>query len=154
MDEPLPSEPERDPVHAPPFWLSHHRFADRHACFACGPLFVCARCLGTYPVLLVVLAYQLKRPFAPPRLDVDPLLLVGLALPAVLDWSLGQLTRWRGHNAIRFASGVLLGGSLGRAIYMNMRQPGSPLVYGFLLGLCAVAGIVWGLRQVLRFPGR
>lgn len=150
MDDLLPGDAPREPVYAPPFWLSHHRFAERHACFVCGPVFLCARCLGTYPVLLLVLAYQLRRPFAPPSLPADPFILYGLALPAVLDWSAGQLLRWRGHNGVRLVTGALLGVSLGRAVYMNMRHPGLPLVYGFLLGLCAVAGIVWGLKQVLR----
>lgn len=148
MDE-LPTYEPKDPVYAPPFWLSHHRWDERHKCVELNHTFFCARCLGTYPTLFALLVFQLHKPMAPPALALDPWILYGLAAPAVLDWSLGQLTAWRGSNAVRFVSGVLLGGALGRAVYVNMRHPGSALVYGFLLALCGVAGIVWGLRQVL-----
>lgn len=134
---------------APPFWLSHHRLEEGHKCFRVGPWHVCSRCVGTYPVLFAALALQLRRPFAPVHLDLDPVLFLALPLPAVLDWSVGQLTRWRGHNLLRLVTGALLGASLGRCIYVNMRHAGDARVFLQLLGLSAVAGIVWGLRQVL-----
>jgi uncharacterized membrane protein len=139
-------------TYAPPFWLSHHRAEDAHKCFRLGGIHLCARCAGTYPVLLVVLVLQLRRPFAPVHLESDPWLFLALPLPAVTDWTLGQLTRWRGNNLVRFVSGCLLGGSLGRLVYVNLRQPGDPRVFLEILGLCAVAGIVWGIRQVLGLP--
>ncbi len=139
---------------APPFWLSHHRLDEAHKCVRVGPGYVCSRCLGTYPVLLAALAWQLRRPFAPLHLDLDPVLFFALPLPALLDWSVGQLTRWRGSNVLRLVTGVLLGASLGRCIYVNMRHPGDPKVFLELLGLSAVAGIVWGIRQVLGLPGK
>ena len=132
-----------------PFWLSHHRAEEAYKCFRVGPWHVCSRCLGTYPVLFAALVLQLRRPFAPVHLDTDLWLFAGLPLPAVLDWSVGQLTRWRGNNGVRLASGLLLGASLGRCIYVNMRHPGDVRVFVQLLGLSAVAGVVWGIRQVL-----
>jgi uncharacterized membrane protein len=136
-------------TYAPPFWLSHHRSEEAYKCFNVGGLHVCSRCLGTYPVLFAALVVQLKRPLAPPALGIDPWLFFALPVPAVLDWSVGQLTRWRGNNLLRLLSGCLLGAGIGRCIYVNMRHPGDVRVFEQLLGLCAVAGIVWGIRQVL-----
>lgn len=143
-----------EPTWAPPFWLSHHRFGERQKCVHVGGAYVCARCLATYPVMLAVLALQLRRPMAPLVLPFDALLLFALPIPAALDWAAGQLTAWRGSNALRFASGLLLGGSLGRAAYLYLRHPRDPRVFTYALAGVALGGIVWGLRQVLRKPPR
>lgn len=143
-----------EPTWAPPFLLSHHRFDERHRCFRLGGAYVCSRCLATYPVLCAALALQLHRPMAPLWLPFDWALLYLLPLPAVLDWVAGQLTGWKGSNALRFASGLLLGTGLGRAAYLYLRHPRDVRVFAFGLGLVGVAGITWGLRQVLRKPPR
>jgi len=147
--DPPGSDERPPPTYAQPFWLSHHRHAQRHACFAWGGVHVCARCLGTYPVLFAVLALQLHRPMAPLHLSFDPWLLFALPLPAVIDWSVGQLTAWRGLNGVRLLTGGLLGVALGRALYIHMRHPGTAQIYVFGLAGVAVAGIVWGLRVLL-----
>ena len=144
MSDALPA-----PTYAPPFWLSHHRFEDRHRCFHIGGFHLCSRCLATYPVLFAALAMQLHRPMAPVSHPWDRWILFALAAPALLDWGLGQLSSWKGRNALRFATGLLLGCSLGRALYIHMRHPGTPLIYAYGLALMGFAAIVWGLRQVL-----
>jgi uncharacterized membrane protein len=148
MTELLPDAPA-EPAYAPPFWLSHHRFAERDRCFRLAGVHLCSRCLATYPVIFAALTLQLHRPMAPLAHPLDGWILFALPLPALLDWALGQLTGWKGNNALRFVSGALLGISLGRALYIHIRHPGTPLVYAYGLGLAGFAGIVWGLRQVL-----
>ena len=137
------------PAFAPPFYLSHQRWDARHKCFNLAGMHVCARCLGTYPVLFAVLAWQLRRPMAPIDHPWDLWLLFVLPIPALVDWAFGQLTAWRGSNALRLGSGALLGAALGRALYIHMRHPGTVKIYAFGLVLVGFAGIVWGLRQVL-----
>jgi uncharacterized membrane protein len=136
-------------VYAPPFWLSHHRLEDVHKCFVVGGIHICSRCLGTYPVLFATLVVQLKRPFAPVVLPYDPWLFFVLPLPALVDWAASQFSWWRGNNALRFLSGCVLGVGLGRCVYVNMRHPGDVRVLVQVAGLSIIAGIVWGLRQML-----
>jgi hypothetical protein len=102
-------------------------------------------------VLFLALAVQLHRPFAPLHVDWDSVIFWACPVPAVVDWSIGQLTTWRGSNALRVLSGALLGVALGRTVYVNMRHPGDPRVLVEVLGLSAIAGVVWGVRQVLGY---
>ena len=45
------------------FWLSHHHPDEYDRCYAVAGVHVCARCLGTYPVLFFFIAYQLGKIF-------------------------------------------------------------------------------------------
>ena len=153
-DEWVPLQtPEPEPVrYAEPFWLSHHRLEDQHKCLKVWSRWVCTRCLGMYPAMLGLLAWLLWPPLGPKQWEWDKVALWALPVPALLDWSAGQLTRWKGYNALRLGSGVLLGLALGRAVYLNMRTPRHPLVFQMMVGLSAIAGVVWGIRQVLGSP--
>lgn len=144
-----PSSAESGPW-AEPFWLSHHTRDEADRCFRFGALHVCSRCLGTYPVLLLVLVAQLAPPFAPLVHPLDGLLLFALPLPAVVDWLAGMLLGWRGHNGVRLATGLLLGTALGRALYLNMRHPAEPRVLALFGGLVAVALLGVAGRALLR----
>src|SRR5688572_22063144 len=100
------------------FWLSHHRADELHRAYAIGPLRVCARCLGTYPVLFAAVATQISLR-APLEHPADPYLAIGLTLPALIDWSIGRFRPQAGHNLIRTVTGVALGLSLGRTLYVH-----------------------------------
>ncbi|SEU18428.1 DUF2085 domain-containing protein [Stigmatella erecta] len=104
------------------FWLSHHREEEFNRTYVVGGVRLCARCLGTYPVLLAVLGglFGLRAP-----LDWvwDVPAVLGLTLPALVDWAVGRFRPAGGHNAVRTLTGVLLGVALGRSLYVHVQRP-------------------------------
>jgi uncharacterized membrane protein len=120
------------------FWLSHHHPDELDRCYRVGPLHVCARCLGTYPVLFAALAVQFAlHASLASSLDVS----VGLALvaPATLDWAYGRFHPHRFSNPWRTFTGVLLGLGLGRSLFIHLQQPFPTVLIAQLLGVTAVA---------------
>lgn len=106
----------------PPFWLSHHHPEEYGRTYAVGSIRLCARCLGTYPVLFAGLAAQIATR-APLEWRWDPLWSIGLLLPALFDWAYGRFRPHAGSNAIRSVTGVLLGLALARTLYIHLRSP-------------------------------
>lgn len=104
------------------FWLSHHREDEYNRTYVLGGVRVCARCLGTYPVLVAVMAvlFALRAPLDW-RWDVPVVL--GLTLPALVDWALGRFRPAGGSNAVRTLTGVLLGVALGRSLFVHVQRP-------------------------------
>lgn len=104
------------------FWLSHHREDEYNRTYVLGRVRVCARCLGTYPVLAAVLVglFALRAPLVW-KWDVPVVL--GLTLPALVDWALGRFRPSGGSNAVRTLTGVLLGAALGRSLQVHFEQP-------------------------------
>src|SRR5437867_10388003 len=104
------------------FWLSHHREGELHRTYSLGGVRLCARCLGTYPLLFAALAIQIAR-HAPLSTPLDPVLALLLPVPALVDWSVGRFRPHAGNNALRTLTGVLLGASLGRTLYVHFQRP-------------------------------
>jgi uncharacterized membrane protein len=104
------------------FWLSHHPPEEYNRTYLLGGVRVCARCLGTYPVLLAVMMglFAVRAPLAW-RWDVPGVL--GLTLPALVDWAVGRFRPARGSNAVRTLTGVLLGVALGRSLFVHVQKP-------------------------------
>ncbi|HSP77275.1 MAG TPA: DUF2085 domain-containing protein [Myxococcaceae bacterium] len=104
------------------FWLSHHHEEEYNRTYLLGGVRVCARCLGTYPVLLAVLVglFAVRAPLAW-RWDVPVVL--GLTLPALVDWSVGRFRPASGSNVVRTLTGVLLGVALGRSLFVHVQKP-------------------------------
>lgn len=104
------------------FWLSHHPPDELDRCYRFGSVHVCARCLGTYPVMFAAIAAQLvaRAPLSHP-LDVP--LAVGLLLPATLDWAYGRFFPHRFSNAWRTFTGALLGLGLARSLFIHLQRP-------------------------------
>ncbi len=104
------------------FWLSHHHEDEYNRTYLLGGVRVCARCLGTYPVLLAVMMglFAVRAPLAWPW-DVPAVL--GLTLPALVDWSVGRFRPASGSNAVRTLTGVLLGTALGRSLFVHVQKP-------------------------------
>ena len=122
------------------FWLSHHYPDELDRCYRLGPVHVCARCLGTYPVLFALFAAQVVAPELLAAVGL-PLLLL-LTAPATLDWAYGRFRPHFGHNLWRSLTGALLGVALSRTLFLHIarHQPTWLLVQ---LGLVtAVAGPV------------
>ena len=104
------------------FWLSHHREDEYNRTYVLGGLRICARCLGTYPVLLgcMVGLFAIR---APLQWKWDVPAVLGLTLPALVDWALGRFRPASGSNPVRILTGVLLGLALGRSLYIHVQRP-------------------------------
>ena len=104
------------------FWLSHHTPEEWHRCYRLGPLRVCARCLGVYPMMFlgIVALFVLRAPLEWP-LDVPVVL--GLTLPATADWAFGRFRPRAFSNAWRTFTGVLLGLALARSLFIHLQRP-------------------------------
>jgi len=121
------------------FWLSHHHAEEYNRTYVLAGVRVCARCLGTYPVLLATLVgvFQLRAPLAWPW---DIPVVLGLTLPAVVDWAVGRFRPQAGSNAVRTLTGVLLGLALGRSLFIHVQRP-LPLVLLWQAALVALVAI-------------
>lgn len=109
------------------FWLSHHHEDEYNRTYLLGGVRVCARCLGTYPVLVAVMVglFAVRAPLAW-RWDVPAVL--GLTLPALVDWAVGRFRPASGSNAVRTLTGVLLGVALGRSLFVHLQKPLPPML--------------------------
>jgi uncharacterized membrane protein len=119
------------------FWLSHHPPDELDRAYEIAGARVCARCLGTYPVLIATLALQF-RVRAPLRWAWDVPWAVILLLPALVDWSVGRFRPHLGSNLWRTTTGVLLGLALGRTLYVHIQRP---LPTGLWLQAALVAAV-------------
>jgi uncharacterized membrane protein len=120
------------------FWLSHHREDEYNRTYVLGGVRVCARCLGTYPVLLAVLVglFALRAPLDW-RWDVPAVL--GLTLPALVDWAIGRFRPSGGANWVRTLTGVFLGVALGRSLHVHVQHPLPPVLLAQAALVTAVA---------------
>jgi uncharacterized membrane protein len=121
----------------PDFWISHHSDDELHRTLRVGPVHVCARCFGTYPVLFAVLGVQFAMR-APLSASWDGILAVGSLLPALVDWAIGRFRPAWGNNSVRVLTGVLLGSALGRTLYVHVQSPFPPWLW---VQLALVAGV-------------
>jgi len=132
--------------------LAHHRLEDRDRCLHLPlgrrRLALCARCVGFYPTLLAAVFAQalLEPPIAP---TADWWFCLSGIFPALLDWGLSWLGRRRGSNAMRVATGILLGISLGRGFWLYLHDLGSE-VFWVQIGLLAVGAVSFELVRRLR----
>ncbi len=120
------------------FWLSHHPPEELDRCYRLGRFHVCARCLGTYPVMFGVIAAQLalRAPLAHP-LDVP--VCVVLTLPATLDWAWGRFQPHRFSNSWRTLTGLFLGLALGRSLFIHLQQPMPPVLLAQAIVVTGIA---------------
>ena len=115
------------------FWLSHHHADELDRTWTFGSLHLCARCLGTYPTLFAAFFAQfaLHAPLAHP---LDVALCTALFLPALGDWAYGRFRPHAFSNGWRTLTGVALGLSLARSLFIHVQKP-LPLVLLIQLGL-------------------
>jgi uncharacterized membrane protein len=134
------------------FWLSHHHEGALHRCYRLFGALVCARCLGTYPVLFLAFFAQFAL-HAPLRHPVDVPVGLALVVPATLDWAIGQFWPHASCNPLRSLTGVLLGLGLARSLFIHVQQP-LPLVLLWQLGLVTAVSFPVILMTYLRRSGR
>ncbi len=119
------------------FLLSHHHPDEFNRCYRVGPVHLCARCLGTYPVMFLAIALQAFRR-APLDFPGQTLAVLAVTAPALLDWAYGQFHPQAGTNFRRTFTGVLLGLALGRSLYVHLV---SPLPFVLLVQLGVVGAV-------------
>jgi len=137
------------------FWLSHHPPSEWSRTVRVGRHRICARCLGTYPVMALAFWTQVVLS-APPERPSEWRLGVGLLVPALADWCVGRLQPASGTNAWRLFTGALLGLGLSRALYLHAAVRPFPAVLLWQLGVSlAVAVPVWlyAARRRVDLPG-
>jgi uncharacterized membrane protein len=139
VDSPTPKD-RRDVFLWP---LAHQARAQRYRCVYLPiqryRLALCSRCLGYYPCFIVTVCCQLCLGW-PLSQAWDELIVWGGSAPAVIDWGLGRLGA-RGHNAVRVASGLLLGLAMGRGFMLYLEQPRNEIFWLqlLLIGITALA---------------
>lgn len=121
--------------------LSHHRAHESHHCFGLGFVALCARCVGLYPVLLLVVL--LEAGLGRLDLGVRWFLAFALVIPAVIDWSRSKLFSAPGNNGIRLATGALAGLGLGIAFSDYLRDSNLSYFWALMGSLTAVVLMVW-----------
>ena len=140
------------------FLLAHHGPKNLERCYrfwiANRPFWLCARCLGVYPMLAVVFVMQCAIPVPEGWWDIPWLFL--LPIPALVDWGLARLGRRTGSNPGRTITGAVLGLSLGRSIYLNMIRPARALVVWHFGMLVAVVVLLetWARWRSARQAGQ
>ncbi len=108
--------------------LAHHRRNQAHRCvhvplpLGQRRLALCARCLGLYPTLAAALALQAALGIGGLG-AADLYLVLGLSAPGLLDWGAGVVEPASGSNARRVITGILLGGALGRSLWLHFSDP-------------------------------
>lgn len=129
--------------------LSHHGAEHRHHCYRLGSgpnaVFLCARCLGVYPVLLLVVGLEGALGIA--DLSHRWLLAAALITPTLIDWSRSQLFKGKGSNVLRTLTGALAGLGLGLAFSDYFRDPSRPDFWILIGCIAAVAALVWWCRD-------
>jgi uncharacterized membrane protein len=133
------------------FWLSHHPPDELDRCYRFGSAHVCARCLGTYPVMFAAIAVQLALG-APLDHPADLPGCVGLVLPATADWAWGRFEPHRFSNLWRTGTGILLGLGLGRSLFIHLQRPlpVALLAQGLVVTAIALPVILTAYRQKRR----
>jgi uncharacterized membrane protein len=121
------------------FWLSHHHADELDRTFHFGGVHVCARCLGTYPTLFAAFFAQFKL-HAPLSHPLDIVFCSALFLPALADWAYGRFRPHAFSNAWRLLTGVALGLSLARSLFIHVQKP-FPFVLLIQIGFVCVVAI-------------
>src|SRR5687768_9883324 len=119
------------------FWIAHHHADELDRCWKLGRVHVCARCLGTYPVLFAAIAVQFAFR-APLQHPLDIPFSVGLLAPALFDWAYGRFRPHAFSNPWRTFTGALLGLALARTLFIHF-QRSYPLP--LLLQMALVTGV-------------
>ena len=132
--------------------LAHHRSDQLDHCLliplGSRRVACCARCLGLYPTLALLLLLQGFFSWPVPG-PLERWLLAAGVLPALLDWGSSWLDRTRGNNLIRVITGCLLGVSLGRSLWVYFRDPLYEVLW-IQVGLLALGALIFELLRLRR----
>ena len=133
-----------------PYLLSHHTPSEQYRCYAPELLgrrvHLCARCAGIYPGIVIALVIALFVPMLAHSSTVALLIILAFPLPALVDWTVTTFTERRGYNAVRTATGLLLGYGYGIGLY-RLVVVGDMWVVAVGAGYALAAGSLVALSQ-------
>ncbi len=136
------------------FLFAHHPPERRDRCVAVpwpngGALFLCARCLGIWPVTFALLVADLGGWLPLVRLGTAGAIL--LPIPAVVSFWAETTGRIAGSNALRIATAIPLGVALAELFARYLRRPSDPLFWS-VTGLYGAFCLFVLLRARARRP--
>ena len=115
-----------------PFLLAHHVPSQRDRCHRIvlfgRQIHLCSRCSGIYPGILAGLLLPLH--------PISLWLIAVLPAPALVDWAITSFRAYHGSNAVRTATGLLLGYGYGLGL--------TEVLVGRNLSVVAL-GVVYGI---------
>jgi uncharacterized membrane protein len=119
-----------------PFLLSHHIPSRRNRCHRIvlfgRQIHLCARCSGIYPGILAGLLFPLH--------PISLWLIAVLPAPALVDWAITSFRSYHDSNAVRTATGLLLGYGYGLGVTRLLAARDlSVVALGVVYGLVAAA---------------
>ena len=131
--------------------LSHHGPDEAHHChrFRLGgrDWALCARCLALYPILLAVVALEVR--FGRFVTEDRWFFAATLITPAVIDWSRSRLFGAMGANWIRSITGALAGAGLGLSFTDYLKDSNPTWVWVLWGTLAGIIVLVWSRRPPL-----
>jgi len=99
--------------------------------------------LGVYPILLLFLILQF---YVEINLLFEAIIIFFFPIPALTDWIFYMLFNKRGFNWLRTITGILFGISIGRLIYLHIKNPLSFVTIGAFAFYTLLVGIVFMIR--------
>ena len=105
---------------------------------------VCARCLGLYPTLLLVVVFESTVRYF--ESEWRWLVAFGLVTPAVIHWAGSMLMLSRGSNAMRTLTGVLAGVGMGVAFSDYFHDTSCGYFKALIITLVFLVALVWWVR--------
>lgn len=121
-----------------PLWLAHHYPEDYDRCVVIGRTHVCRRCLVLYPIAFLVMGLALADIRWPTSLD--PLLLIVLPVPAVVEFVLEHFDVVRYQPLRQSLLTVPLALALGVGFARYLEHQADPLFWGVVVGYAAICG--------------
>ena len=122
-----------------PLWLSHHHDEQLDRCAVIAGHHVCRRCLWFWPAVFAFVALSiagLRWPTA-----MDPLLLVLLPVPVVVEWWLEQLGAVNYSPVRQVLLSLLAAPAVGVGLARYLETPSDRLFWGVVAAYAVVCAI-------------
>ena len=138
------------PTAAGPLWLSHHHADQLDRCAVVAGHHVCRRCLWFWPAVFAVVALTLAGLRWPT--SADPVLIVLLPVPVVVEWWLEQLRLVAYSPTRQVTLSLLAAPAVGVGLARYLETPSDRLFWYVVAAyavVCAVPAIIrWRRDQV------